>query len=552
MNNSILKLREKYGGTFDLIVIIAAVIICYSFMLQSPFKSMDDQFSIVNNEDIKSFDNIGKIFRSSFFGEGHYYRPLVALSFMLEYHLFGLNSFYYHLISLMLHALSAVVVYGLIFVLVNNRTRAFFISFLFAIHPINSEAVWNIADRSILLSSLFVLSSFLSYCHAQKKTQRVFFYIMSWLFFTLGLLAKESAVMLPVVLCAYELLSNNNEGRRRHGLKPVLPFFLIIIFVVILRRCLGIVEVFAWGSVSAYIFGFLTFLRGLLTYVRLFIFPVDLYFDRSRAMFISFQDPQLIFTLFAVILSLAVFFKNRNRISKTALFFMVWFLVELFPVSQIVTSIGVSPGYISTSEHFLYTASVGMFGLLVLTYQRIISYMRDKNQFSSQLSSIIAVIFIIFLMATTIQQNIYASHPVAMLKRSVEMNPNNERVLYSLAMELIRQKRFDEAQQHLKQILNINPVNARAQIAYGKLLCDKGKCWESVLVYEKVRNPQKLKDVLYENLNATYRLLINQYEQQLKSDKKNNDLHFRLGYIYQKLGNEKKAKYHFKKIRLDQ
>ena len=57
----------------------------YSFALQGWFKTMDDEMSIVKNENIKSLANIPKIFNSSFFGDDRtYHRPLISLSFMLE------------------------------------------------------------------------------------------------------------------------------------------------------------------------------------------------------------------------------------------------------------------------------------------------------------------------------------------------------------------------------------------------------------------------------------------------------------------------------------
>ena len=75
----------------------------YSLILHAPFKTMDDYYAIILNSKIKSFQYVGEILRSSFFGENSYYRPLVYLSFMIEYHFFKLDSFFYNLTNVLLH-----------------------------------------------------------------------------------------------------------------------------------------------------------------------------------------------------------------------------------------------------------------------------------------------------------------------------------------------------------------------------------------------------------------------------------------------------------------
>ena len=57
----------------------------YSFMLDAPFKDLDDRYSIIENNDIKDVSSLGKIFRSSYFQKGSFYRPLVYVSYMIEY-----------------------------------------------------------------------------------------------------------------------------------------------------------------------------------------------------------------------------------------------------------------------------------------------------------------------------------------------------------------------------------------------------------------------------------------------------------------------------------
>ena len=91
--------QQHPGLNFGCMVVLIAVLTltAYSFVLSAPFKIMDDQVSIVENRAIGDFSNIKQVFTSGFFGDHTFYRPLVALSFMTEYRLFGLNYFFYNL-----------------------------------------------------------------------------------------------------------------------------------------------------------------------------------------------------------------------------------------------------------------------------------------------------------------------------------------------------------------------------------------------------------------------------------------------------------------------
>ena len=77
----------------------------YAIILKTPFKTIDDYFAIVENPDIKTFTSLPKIFSSSFFGSSDYYRPLVYVSFMIEYHFFQLKPFFYNLTNVILQRL---------------------------------------------------------------------------------------------------------------------------------------------------------------------------------------------------------------------------------------------------------------------------------------------------------------------------------------------------------------------------------------------------------------------------------------------------------------
>ncbi len=385
----------------------------------------------------------------------------------------------------------------------NNPSTALAVCLLFAIHPVHWEAVSNISGRSILLNALYVLMSFCLFIDFYKS-RRIGFLFGSLAGFVLALLCKESAAILPVVLILYLLLF---AGEGKKPWFAVVPYFLIVFGFILLRQQLGITQLFSWGSPDALALGFLTFVRGVITYLRLFIFPVDLYFDRSLKVFGSFMDLQLTLALLFWIAAALTLWFNRKKVGGPLLFLLIWFLIELAPVSQIVTSIGVQPGFISLAEHFLYVPSVAALTLLVLGVQYLWNLNIQRN-FCSRPIAIAGIMgFLVFLYLTTIQQTVYAGNELAMLKRSVAMQPYNSRVQYSLGMNYVYRGMFQAAEGHFRQAVAMDPWNVRARIALGKSLCDQGRYHEGLTVYRSIGDAGKFTEILLENIRLSQAII---------------------------------------------
>jgi len=492
--------NKLFNTNIGLVCIILLLgLVAHSFMLPATFKTLDDSFSIIDNSDIKSFSNIGKIFQSSFFGGKHYYRPMVALSYMIEYHFVGLRPFYYNLTNLTVHLATAVSVFFLIFLICNDRTAAFFTSLLFAVHPIQWEAVSNIPGRAILLSTFFTINAFFFYCLAQGKWRAPIYYGLSLLFFSCGLLSKESAAMLPVLLLSYILFMEKDKKKY----VMVFPYFLIIGLYVFTRQSLGITETFPWRSLHEHVLGFLTFLRACLTYLRLFIWPVDLYFDRAQEMFTTFLNLELWITMSVYVTSGIFLLKLKKRLTKLVLFFITWVCIELFPVSQIITTIGVRSGYISTAEHFLYMPAVGIFVLFVLGTRKLYHFILEKGYCSSQILRFVLSGIFLFFMVTTAAQGFSARTAITMFRRSLAYNPNNTRILYSMGIEKANRQQYKEAEHYFRKALTGEPMHLMSRIALGRALHDQGKYIEGMTVYESVKNAGQWNILLEENLNES-------------------------------------------------
>ncbi len=511
-------------------IIIAVVVAAYAIVLPAPFKTMDDRVSIVENPAIRSVKGIPEIFQQGFFRDRFYYRPMVNLSFMGEYHLFGLNHFYYNLDNVLLHAVNAVLVFRIAAVLLANSSMGFWVGLLFALHPLQAEAVGNISGRTILLCSFFLLTAFYLFL-AYERRRQVFLLAGALIFFGFGLLSKESAAIFPGVLALYLWFRPQGTWRQKLGL--LCPFALIIVGYLWWRHHLGITQLARADDAVTHILGFITFLKSLIIHLRLFILPTDLYFDRGLMLLKSFASWQVGGILMFWIIVASALMQWRKRISTLVLFLLGWFALELLPVSQLVASIVIQPGMISTADHFLYLPLIPALMLLVLGAGQFIK----GNSRHKYLSPVILKVgvggFLLFFFCVTVEQNIYAREELSMLRRSVGFEPRNARMQASLGLQYVFRGNPAQAQSHFQAAVDADPFNAQYRISLGTSLCDQGRFIECMGQYVALDNPGSYNELLERQKSMT----IIRLEEELRAGK-DYDANgwFILGVYYAKVG----------------
>jgi len=124
---------KKYAGFFVLISIVIACIIPYANSIHNPF-IWDEEVIIIGNPVIKHWGFFPLLFKTNIFGgkidASGYYRPFYMLLFMLDYSIWKLNATGYHITSLVLHILNALLLYALMVKLGLQRKIAWLASLL--------------------------------------------------------------------------------------------------------------------------------------------------------------------------------------------------------------------------------------------------------------------------------------------------------------------------------------------------------------------------------------------------------------------------------------
>ena len=244
-----------------LIILVATLPYLNSFSV--PFV-YDDRTGIANNDAIKNLKNIWHVLLSDIAGE---VRPLVSLSFALNYAFGKANPFGYHLVNILLHACNGVLVYSLLRLLLQSSLpddrppTTFFFSvpllsaLLFVSHPVQTEAVGFVWGRSDLLCASFYFSFFLFFVKAhnipgyrpeekqRKKTlhpRNVYkglqYYAWALAFFLLALATKATALTLPLLLLCYDYYFLSQ--RRYKGVVDNTPQTSLTVFLLAAGRIL--------------------------------------------------------------------------------------------------------------------------------------------------------------------------------------------------------------------------------------------------------------------------------------------------------------------------
>jgi len=337
----------------------------------------DDSLFILSNSFAQSSANIPRFFTEPVWtgiaiAQKNYYRPVLLLWVLGNYSVFGTNPAGWHIVALLLHAMNTLLVYLLALRLARHRLAAGAAAGLFALHPIQAEAVSFICCANDLLACLFVLASFLAYLNAREASRvarpRSFaLWGTSLAFYACGSLSKEPAVVLPFLLLLHEWIGapafrstarvEPPAGSLRASLFALPYLALTAVYLLLRRHALGSVL----GGVAPIISRraeLLTLPSVLLAYLSHFLWPVDLspFYDVPYQQVFSFAGVLLPALFLLIPVALAAWAAWR---SAAAQFALAWTLVFLAPALHIA----VFPRGEPVHDRFFYLPMAGL-GLL--------------------------------------------------------------------------------------------------------------------------------------------------------------------------------------------
>ncbi len=426
MINRLSGLSDAKKNILSIFLIATLVAIIYSNTFDASFH-FDDTPSIVENYAIHRFD-LEEIFSTSS-------RPVLDLTFALNYYFGKLNVFGYHLVNLMLHIANGVMLYFILLWTINpvnamskeqraksksqetndgklyapgsvtsaissiNFRVPLYASLIFIAHPIQTQAVTYIISRSSVLATTFYLLALLLFIRAfnqraESEEQRAkdpkpyaltskLYLLGVFLASCLGMGTKQIAATLPLILLIYDfyfISKGDWKVLKSHYKIHLIIFSTVLIAVYLSFSGLKMFVSFDYAKgvslpqeqpITSFQY-FLTQLHVIPYYIRLLFLPISLNLDYDWPITRNIDLPTVFFfILLTSLIIVAIILFRRARLIS---FGIIWFFVTLSVTSSFIVI------YDVIFEHRLYLPSIG-FAMVIAFMISKISNLRVEKRF---------------------------------------------------------------------------------------------------------------------------------------------------------------------------
>jgi type IV pilus biogenesis/stability protein PilW len=401
--------------------------------------------------------------------------PLTLTTFWVEHTLWGLAPLPYHLVNILLHGASAVLLWRVLRSL--QAPGAWLGAALWALHPVQVESVAWVAEMKNTESCLFFLLSILFFVKGQRS-RGGWNYALTLLFAALAMASKSSTVVLPGVLC---LCAWWMEGRWHwRNLARVVPIVLMSVaagVVSMWRQGLGGANDPQWAQ---------TWPERLVTagdavwfYLGKLLWPHPLITIYPRWQ-VNAGQWFMYLPLVAVIVVLFILWLKRESRSRPCFFAFAYFLVALLPVLGLVSTY--FERYSFVADHFQYLASMGPLALAGAGMVELAKLAIPKTPWLQ--SSICAGLLLILGLLSWQRTWAYESNET-LWTDTLASNQDSWAAQFNLGNDFLKKGQVDEAMARFQKALEIDPNYADAHSNLGLVLYRKGQVEKAIFEYQK-------------------------------------------------------------------
>ncbi len=416
-------------------------------------------------------------------------RPVVCLTLAVNYAVGGLNVRGYHAFNLTLHLLSALALFGIVRrTLEGEKLRDRFdgaavwlaaaIALIWEVHPLQTESVTYIGQRTELLMGLFLLLTLYCTLRGSHSARPGGWYLAAVISCALGMGSKEVMVGAPLLVLLYDrvfLASSFRELRqRRAGLYAGLAATWLILFVLVARTPhsatgFGIKGLTSWDYLKTE--------AGVINYyLRLCFWPHPLVIDYADWPITSSLKDGLVSGVVALGLLGGTVWALRHRPSVG--FLGAWFFLILAPTSSFLPSVGEV-----AAERRMYLPLAAVVTVVVAG-----AYALGKRLFKAQEGVVLGCLAsgsVVGLFAfLTIQRNQDYKSNLAIWQDTVVKRPQNARGHSNLGVALMERGRLPEAIEQYRQALRFQPDYPEAHNNFGNALERMDRLEEAIGHYQ--------------------------------------------------------------------
>ena len=518
-----------------------ALIICPLLAYQPAWqgKPIWDDDAHITRQELRSLDGLARIWTQP--GATQQYYPVVYSAFWLEYRLWDDWAPAYHLVNILLHASSALLLAKILKRLA--IPGAWLAAAVFALHPVEVESVAWIAELKNTLSGLFYLGAFLFYLDFDQRRKGVSYFLALGLFL-LGLGTKTVIATLPAALLVVFWWQRGRLFWKRDAL-PLLPFFASGIGAGLLTAWMEHHFVGAHGFEFDFTVADRCLIAGRAFWFYLFkiLWPANLTFIYPRWEISHEVWWQYLFP--AAALLLLVLLWRRRKSYRAPLAALLYFAGTLFPV---LGFLNVYPfRYSFVADHFQYLASIGPITLIAAGLIRG-WHVRARPA----LGIIPGSALLLMLGVLTWRQSATYADLETIWGTTLARNPGSWLAHNNFGNMLLEKGEADEAFLHFERALEINPNSPEAHNNLGNSLRQLGRLDESLRHLEKAVELDPSYAEGHNNLGTTFSrlrkrdLAIAHYLRALELDPRYAEAHNNLANALLETGRTNEALAHFK------
>jgi tetratricopeptide (TPR) repeat protein len=543
------KINISTGKQILIVYITLAVVTLAVFWQVNQYDFVFDDFVYVTaNSHIQSgitLDGFRWAFSTTSKEYGDLWHPLIWLSFMLDYQFYGLHAGGYHVTNLILHILSAL----LLFWLFNRMTGAIlhsaFVAALFALHPLHVESVAWIAERKDVLSAFFWVLTLCLYVYYTEKPV-VKRYLLVLFSFVCALMSKPMVITLPVIMILLDYWPLKRFESQKVNLflwqlKEKIPFF-------VLSAALAIITLYNPNAPdmpdNPNLKQFSLISRLANAPVAFVTYLVKTFWPHDMAVLYPFSEQLPLWqvlgaSLLIILISTAVII----MVKRLPYLFVgwLWFSITIAPIIGIIQISITAPCAMADRYHYL--PSIGLAIMIAWGIPSLIKseQIRKKILFPSG----IAVLAI--LVVLTWQQCGYWKNSVILFNHALLVTQDNYLAHNNLGSFLDVEGKIDEAFNHYNKSIRLKPDYAIAYNNRGGVYVKLGQHQLAIKDFnETIRLRPDFAETYYNRGNAyvnlgQYQLAIKDYSEAIRLKPDFANTYYNRGVVYANLGQHQLA-----------
>ena len=498
-----INLSDNKQKLIIFIILTVLTLAAYWQVHRYDFINYDDPVYITENNQVQSgitIDGFRWAFTTKYFG---LWNPLVWLSFMADYQLYGLNAGGYHVTNLILHILSTLLLFWLFNRMTGAVWKSAFVAAFFALHPLHVESVAWVSERKDVLSAFFWMLTLCLYVYYTEKPV-IKRYLLIVFSFVLALLSKPMVITLPVIMILLDYwplgrFASQKDNLFLWQLKEKLPIVVLSVITVLIT----------YYTPSTHTSYELLPLETRLANapVAFVIYLVKTFWPHNMTIFypFPFQIPvwKITLSLLFIIFSSSIMILKTRRLP----YFFVgwfWFIISIAPAMGIIQI-----GDFAMTDRYHYLPSIG---ISIMLAWGIPFFIRNKSA-EKQILFPLSILVLMILAVITWKQCGYWKNSVELWKHAITVTKNNFLAHNNLAIALFAEGKNEEAIHYYNKAITLKP-------------------------FEVV--PHHNKAIVYTK-TGQYHLAIDSYSEAIRIKSDNFDAYYNRGTVYHQLGRHQEA-----------